>query len=170
MNDFLAKYGYYLEKAGNQVIIHHKVTNFGCIHIIFVLLLIPTILLSFKIIAFAFVLIPITFFYFMEVDKRKKHARNTVIDFGRKELIVPKKKKEIRYSFSDATSVVTTSEHIGGYASSDRETTEEYRREVNILFANSGIVTIFSFVSDHEEEEQEVQVLVNWLEKAMGIH
>lgn len=170
MNDFLAKYGYFLEKRGQQVIIHHKVLNYGCIHIIFVVLLIPCMVLSFYFIGFTLVLIPLAFVYLLEVDKRKKHQRNTILDFQTQEIIIQKKKKDLHYSFSNALSVVATSEHIGGFASADKETTEEYRREVNVVFKNSDILTLFSYVSDDEDEEPEVAQLVNWLEKSLKLN
>lgn len=170
MNDFLAKHGYFLQKQGNQVIIHHKKDNYGCIHILFVVLLILSVALSIFHFAFSLILIPMAFFYFMEIDKRKRSSRNTVIDFGTKEIVVPKKKSEDRYPFSKASSVVTTSEHIGGYASADRNTTEEYRREIDVFFTDGQTLTVFSFVSDYEEEEPEVKSLIKWLEKAIGVH
>lgn len=151
-------------KKGQQIIIHHKILNYGCIHVLFIVILVPTIIISFFVFAFSIILIPLVFFYFMEVDKRKKHDKNTILDLNEGIIIVEKKKNDQRYPFQEVTSVIATSEHIGGYASADRNTTEEYRREINILFSDGEILTLFSFVSDNENKEEEVQVLISWLE------
>lgn len=170
MNDFLAKHGYFLEQQGKQVIIHHKPESYGCIHIVFVTFLIPNLFLIYFVPGFALALIPLAFFYFMEVDKRKKHANNVVLDLASKRVIIHKRKKIVEaHRFSDVTSVISTSEHIGGYASSDRNTTEEYRREVNVVFGTADIITLFSIVSDYEDQETEIDQLIKWLEKIFDI-
>jgi len=168
MNEFLEKYGYFIYNSGkNQIFIIRKADNYGCIHILFVLVLIPTVVFTiFLSWQFSFALAGLLFFYFMEIDKRKKHANKTVLDFKEKKFLVYKKDKIAEtHLFSDVVSVISTSSHIGGYASSERETTEEYRREVNVIFMTGETLTVFSIVSDFEDDEPEVVSLINWLEK-----
>lgn len=169
MNQFLEKHGYFLEKKGNTVIVKHKKLNYGCIHILFVFLLIPAIGFTFLHPGFAIALVPLLFFYFMETDKRSKHANYTIINYEKKRFEITNKKGKVveSYSFEKASSVVSTDEHIGGFASADKETTEEFRREINIFFDAGQILTLFSFVSDHDEEEIEVKELVAWLENIL---
>ncbi|WP_162555938.1 hypothetical protein [Reichenbachiella versicolor] len=169
MNRFLEKHGYFLERKGQTVLVHHKKLNYGCIHVLFVFLLIPCVALTFLHLGFSLFLVPLLFFYFMEVDKRNKHADYTIINYGKKCFEITDKKGKVieTFEFKKATSVVSTDEHIGGFASADKETTEEYRREINIFFDAGQILTLFSFVSDHDDEEIEVQELVTWLEKIL---
>ena len=170
MNDFLEKHGYFLERKGQTVRIHHKKLNYGCIHILFVFFLIPTLALSFIHYGFGLALIPLLFFYFMEVDKRSKHADYMIINYGQKQFEETNKSGKITkiYPFEKATSVVSTDEHIGGFASADKETTEEYRREINVFFEHGEVLTVFSFVSDYDDQEIEVKELLSWLETILA--
>ena len=170
MNEFLEKHGYFIEKRGRQIIIHHKTLGFGCIHIIFVCLAIVLLSLSAFMWFFVLLLIPVVIVYATEVEKRRKHSNQTILDFDDHRFYFNHKKKQRRtYYFENAGSVVNTTEHIGGYASADRTTTEEYRREVNVMFNDGDILTIFSFISDYEETEPEVDVLIKWLEKLLNV-
>ena len=171
MNEFLEKHGYFIEKRGRQIIIHHKTEGFGCIHIIFVCLTLVFLLLSTAFgWFFVLFLIPVVLVYANEVEKRRKHSSQTILDFDDHRFYFNFKKKQKRtYYFENSSSVVTTFEHIGGYASADRTTTEEYRREINIMFNDGDVLTIFSFVSDYEEAEPEVGTLVKWLEKLLNV-
>jgi len=169
MNEFLEKHGYFLELKGKSVLVHYKKLNYGCIHILFVLLVIPMVALMFLHLAFGVALIPLLFFYLMEVDKRNKHADYTIINYKAKSFQTTDKKGKVvkTYPFEKATSVVSTDEHIGGFASAEKTTTEEYRKEINVFFNDGEILTIFSFVSDIDEEEIEIKELVSWLEKIL---
>ncbi len=170
MNEFLEKHSYFIEKRGRQIIIHHKSIGYGCIHIIFIFLSLIFLALSAFQWFFVLFLIPVVLIYANEVEKRRKHSNQTILDFDDHRFYFNAKKKQRRtYYFENASSVVTTSEHIGGYASADRTTTEEYRREINVLFNDGDILTIFSFVSDYEEAEPEVGSLVKWLERLLNV-
>jgi len=164
MNEFLEKHNYRLYEGDKLLVVKHYNSYLGCIHAIFIGIVSSLFLMSIFIYQVVIIALLAVVIYIIEFDRRKKQASKIHIDFSRYCFILKKGKKETIYPFSNVMQVVSTSEHMGGYSSSHRSTTEEYKREINILFKDGFIMTVFSLISDYKTPEKEIDKLVAWLE------
>lgn len=170
MNDFLDRQGYRIYRGDSFFVIRHYNRNIGCVHTIFISIISCLAIIAVFLVIFvnSFTMAIITAIavaiYIYEMDRRKRDVKTLFVDWRKRIFRVLRGKKEESYPFERVMQVVSTTEHIGGYASSDRKTTEEYRRNINILFRDGFILTVFTFISDSEENERETESLVSWLE------
>ncbi|UXP33518.1 hypothetical protein N6H18_06070 [Reichenbachiella agarivorans] len=175
MNEFLDKHGYRIYQGDSFVMIRHHSRNVGCVHAIFVSVILALVLISFFLFFFtgsytiAIITILTTVTYLFELDRRRKQVPMLFLDYQQRKFEIKKGKKQESYLFDQVLNVVATSEHIGGYASSHRSSTEEYKREINVLFKDGFVLTAFSFISDFEKPEREVNALVSWLERSTRV-
>lgn len=170
MNDFLDRQGYRIYRGESFFVIRHYNRNMGCVHSIFIGIIASLALIAVFLVFFvdsytvAIITLLAVAIYIFEIDRRKRDVKTLFVDWRKRVFRVLNGKKEDSYPFERVLQVVSTTEHIGGFASSDRSTTEEYRRNINILFRDGFILTVFTFISDSQENEQETDSLVNWLE------
>ncbi|MBU2916086.1 MULTISPECIES: hypothetical protein [Reichenbachiella] len=170
MNEFLDKHGYRIFEGDSFFMIRHKSGTAGCVHLIFGSIIFALILISFflfyfmNIMAVGIFTVLALILYLLELGRRQRDVRKLLIDMDKRRFQLRHGKKESNYSFEGVFSVVSTTEHIGGYASSDRDTTEEYKREINVLFKDGFVLTVFSYISDYKSDELEAKDLIDWLE------
>ncbi|MFY0626229.1 MAG: hypothetical protein JXR07_08045 [Reichenbachiella sp.] len=169
MNEFLEQQGYSIIQKDKKVVIHHKDKNAGCIHFIFIGLLIPSILFSIFIYAFSLAIAGILFFYIQQLRKERRYSRHIVFDFDSGQVVVNRNTKFV-YRINDIIKIDASVMHSGSYASAHRNTTEEYRKEISLVFDQEKSLILFSFISDLEETEPEIVELVNWLQKLIGFN
>lgn len=167
MNEFLDKHNYRLYESDNLVVVGHHNNYMGCIHAIFIGIICSLLLLSIFIYQVIIIVLLAIGIYILEFDRRKKQASEIHVEYGRRRFLLKKGKKTTPYEFDNVMQVVSTSEHMGGYSSSQRATTDEYKREINVLFKDGFIMTVFSFISDYKTPEKEVDQLIEWLESAV---
>lgn len=164
MNEFLEKHNYRLYEGDNLIVIKHHNSYLGCIHALFIGIVSSLFFISFFVYQVVIIALLAVGIYILEFDRRKKQAAKIHVEMNRQRFVLKKGKNATAYEFDNVLQVVATSEHMGGYSSSQRSTTEEYKREINILFKDGFVMTVFSFISDYETQEKEVDMLVSWLE------
>ncbi|PIB37098.1 hypothetical protein BFP72_17640 [Reichenbachiella sp. 5M10] len=171
MNDFLDKHGYRIYEGATFVLIRHHSRSTGCVHTIFLSVVVSMTILS---LFFFFTLgdptlllvsVLVSAAYLLELERRRRDVKKVRLDFEKEEFQVLKKGKARHFMFRQVIEVVCTSEHIGSYSSAHRRTTEEYKREINVLFQDGYVMTIFSMISDFAEPEPESEELVDWLDR-----
>lgn len=167
MNEFLEKHNYRLYEGEKLVVIRHHNANTGCIHAIFIGIVLSLFAMSIVIYQVGIIALLAVGIYVLEFDRRKKQATRIHLNFGLRKFRFKKGKETISYDFDQVMQIVSTSENIGSYSSANRATTEEYRREINVLFKDGFVMTIFSLISDYKDPEEEVNMLVSWLENAV---
>ncbi|MGL1888274.1 MAG: hypothetical protein OCD76_17290 [Reichenbachiella sp.] len=173
MNEFLDKHSYRLYQGTNLVMIRHYNSNAGCVHAIFISVIAALFSLSLFLYYFEgqvtmlIIMVLASMAYILEFDRRSKQASRLFIDFSDESFQIKKGKNKEVYDFQNVVQVVCISESLGGYASSNKSTTEEFKREINVLFKDGFVLTAFSFISDSESTEPEVDILVSWLEKVI---
>lgn len=171
MNDFLDRHGYRIYQGDSFLMIRHHNRATGCVHAIFLFVIFSLAIISAFLVVYsqsytmAIITILAVAVYIFEMERRRKDVKQLFLDVSNRRFRIHRGKKDQTYPFDQVMQVVSTSEHIGGFASSDRASTEEYKREINVLFKDGQVLTAFSFISDVEEPEKETQSLIRWLEK-----
>ncbi|MCV9388446.1 hypothetical protein [Reichenbachiella ulvae] len=169
MNDFLDRHGYRIYQGDSFLMIRHYNRTNGCVHAIFIFIIFSLAVISALFVVFAqsytmgIITILAVAVYIFEMERRRKDVKQLFLEVPKRRFRIRKGKTDQTYPFDQVMQVVSTSEHLGGYASSDRDSTEEYKREINVLFKDGQVLTAFSFISDAEEPEKETLSLIDWL-------